>query len=475
MSTVARLLPVVSIVFFLVTPSAAQTITQEEFLALLRENHPIFTSERMNARIASEARAGLLGAQDWYVTSSAALSHESEVISGFGPETTTAFSLGGGLSRALWATGGRVSYNAAVTVVGLDADPMLGLPDDYYQSEIEVSYYQPLMKNKGGALDRLEYDLKDYDIRSAEILALEAEEEFLAEAAAAFLDWVFLTEQNEITRERLELSREELRRTIRKRDAYLIDEADVIRAEDATRFWEQNLVLGEARWEALRAELAVLAQSDALLTATPSYDLDATAAVPTLAEASEVLARDSRIVRDLQVRVEQLRLLRGGYEETARPELALVAELSSKGADDSFFESFVLDKPGATLALQLGLPLKNTTANSQITQTDLEIERLEMRIEDVRIALTSGLSSVHTQMTRLDSVLALNRQQIESSRRRTEEELDLYNHGRGELTFVIQSRDNEQQARLTYVQNALAYHKLLVAYRSLMDELHTGR
>lgn len=49
-------------------------------------------------------------------------------------------------------------------------------------------------------------------------------------------------------------------------------------------------------------------------------------------------------------------------------------------------------------------------------------------------------------------ILTLNQEQIESAKERTKEELKLYNKGRGDFTFVILSRDNEQNAKLTYAQ-----------------------
>ena len=69
-------------------------------------------------------------------------------------------------------------------------------------------------------------------------------------------------------------------------------------------------------------------------------------------------------------------------------------------------------------------------------------------------------------------MLSLNREQIQSARDRTEEELKLYNQGRGDLTFVILSRDNEENAKLTYAANALTYHKLNLEYLALMDQLY---
>jgi len=71
-------------------------------------------------------------------------------------------------------------------------------------------------------------------------------------------------------------------------------------------------------------------------------------------------------------------------------------------------------------------------------------------------------------------VLALNRAQIASAKLRTREEIALYEKGRGDLTFVIMSRDNEEAARLTYAENALNYQKLWIRYLALLDRLYTG-
>jgi len=472
MKHVERFVLAAAILLFLSLSAPAQTVTLDGFLARVSASHPVFRSERLAAEIAAEEQVGLQGEEDWRALSYATIAHEQAAVPGVGPEKTTSVMLGGHLERTLWRTGGRFSATASMVRADLDVSPMLGIPDSYYQTELGVAYAHPLMRNKEGALDRLEYDLKSYDIRSAETAALEAEEALLAGAAVKFLNWTYLTEQNAIFAERLRLSEEELARSIRKRNAYLIDEADVIRAEDAVHFWEQTLGLGEAQWKAMRAELSVLAQDESLLDSSPDCDLYEMIDLLPLEEASDVLSRDSRLLEDLGIRLEQLRHAQSGYEEIAKPDLMLVAEIGARRAHEEPVESLALDKPDVALSLQYGFPLENVTANSDIARGNLEIRRLEATIDEVELALLSNLAAVHTQMTELDSVLALNREQIESARRRTEEELDLYNHGRGELTFVIQARDGEQQARLTLAQNALTYHTLLVTYRALMDELH---
>ncbi len=131
-----------------------------------------------------------------------------------------------------------------------------------------------------------------------------------------------------------------------------------------------------------------------------------------------------------------------------------------------------MNKPDAVLALQLSFPLENRTAKAQVTKTDLRITQFKRQIENLALTLTSTLSNLHIQIKEMENVLTLNLEQIRSAQERTGEELKLYNQGRGELTFVIQSRDNEQNAKLTYAQNALTYHKLKISYSALMDQLY---
>ncbi|MCH8289030.1 MAG: TolC family protein, partial [Candidatus Marinimicrobia bacterium] len=122
-------------------------------------------------------------------------------------------------------------------------------------------------------------------------------------------------------------------------------------------------------------------------------------------------------------------------------------------------------------ALQFSVPLGNNSAKSNINRTDVQISQLRSQVKEVVIGLTSIVSNLHTQMTEMEKVLQLNVEQINSSKEKTKEELKLYNQGRGDLTFVIQSRDNEQNAKLLYAVNAFTYHTLFIQYRSLTDQL----
>ncbi len=458
--------------FALASSSYSQTITREDFLDRLKQVHPIFEKEELTPRIESEERSSLRGAEDWNIFSSVNLSHEEPAIAIAGPEETDAISFEGGFDRAFWKTGGRLSASYSSFRASLEIDPLFRVPDLFYQNQLTVTYTHPLMRNKSGLLDRLQHDLKQYDIDFSEVRSFENREDFLAGIAQQFLDWVFLEEQERIIQERLRLSEEEYERTKKKREAHLVDQADVIRAEDAVRFWKQNQMLIESQRKSLQAELAVLSKNNELYNMSPEFPLYEPVELAPLDDAITVLKEQSRLIRALDIRLKQLGHSRLGLENTLKPDLSLVARFNIKEAALDFPGSLKMEKPDAMVGLLFSVPLGNRTIKHQITKTDLQVKQLEKELENVTLSLVAALTEVHIQISELEKVLALNKEQIVSARERTEEELKLYNQGRGELTFVIQSRDNEQNAKLTYASNALMYQKLVVVYQSLTDQLY---
>ena len=379
------------------------------------------------------------------------------------------------MEKLFCSTGGRLSASVSTAGSRIKLDPVLsdmwGIPESFYQNKIALTYTHPLLKKRKGFLDRLQYELKQFDINFSEVQVLENQETFLGEAATKFLHWTLLTEQVKIVTERLKLSEEELKRTQRKRAANLVDEVDVIRTEDAVRGAAQSKVLVEAQWKALQSELAVFSQKEDLIDNSPEFDLYTLKTLSSLDQSMEQLKQKSRLLKTIQVRVEQLELARRGYEETEKADLSLFAQMNTKNLDEEVAKSLNMDKYDVAVGLQLRVPLKKRTAKSNITKTDLQLQQLKAHRDDVEIALTSALTNIHIQIKEMEKVLQLNQEQIESAEQKTTEELKLYNQGRGSLTFVIQSRDSEERAKLLYAQNAVTYHQLLIQYRALMDEL----
>jgi len=133
-----------------------------------------------------------------------------------GPDRTDALSISGGVERLFWETGGKFTLTFDASRADINLPRGTPFPGSFYQNRIAATYSHPLLKNRGGFLNRLQFDLKKFDIDISEVRAKENQENFLANAASKFLDWVYLSEQAKIIKERLRLSEEEIVRIKKK-------------------------------------------------------------------------------------------------------------------------------------------------------------------------------------------------------------------------------------------------------------------
>jgi outer membrane protein TolC len=452
--------------------SAADPVTLDEYLSLLRQNHPFFTKEELAVDIEQYRARAFLGDQDWTFSAAPVYRYAGEATaSDFGAQTRAhSAQVELDLGRSFWSTGGRIGVG--VTTGYLDYDPVFG-PSEVYRTGFSVSYTQPLLQNIGGSLDRLGYDLSAYSIDLAAVEAAENQEGFLLARALEYLDWVASAESVRIAEERLLLSREQLEQTTRKFQANLVDRVDVLRAEDAVRTAGQFVLQAQSRYRAQQARLAVSSYSEQLYEQSPEYDIYETRALPSRSEAQAALSAGSRLLATFSIIENQLLRNRKGLTELRRPRLDLGVTAGLYGQDSTWGASLGITEPDATVSLVFSQTLGNRTVKADIERTDAEIRQVRLEMASVENSLQADLAALLIQLEELENILELNRAQIQSAEQKTQEEIKLYNQGRSQLIFVIQSRDNEENARLTYAQNAVQYHTLVLQYRALMDELFT--
>lgn len=458
----------------------AQTITLDGFLELVQTNHPLFEKEALATQIKKQSRDAFLGGQDWRIASSPSFIHQKPIATNaFMPKSLEQLSAGASVEKAIWKTGGRLSMSWSSDFTDQDIQDIVipGLvtipagPPKFYQNNILLVYTQPLFQNFRGELDRLGYEIGQYAVDMANVQAQENQEEFLLDMATRFIDWTLLTEQKIIAEERLNLTEQQLEQAERKRAANLVDEVDVLRSEDAVRIAEQGVVLLEAQWKAKQAELAVLSRSDAIYALDPEFNLYGRLDSLALQSAAERLRQQSRLLKLLALRRQQMERQQHGLQETIKPQLHLRAQLAARSGNSEFGSSLGFDKSDAGISLQFSYPLGNRSAIAEAKRNRMQIQRHDLEVDEISLSLEAMLHNLILQVEGMDKVLTLNEKQIESAGKRTQEEIKLYNQGRGDLTFVIQSQDNEERARLTFAQNAATYQGLNLRLKALMDEL----
>ena len=104
-----------------------QTITMDQLLDELKQVHPLFEKERLKVQINRQEQEGYLGAEDWNVITSVNFLREKPVIALSSPERTDAFSMAGGVQRAFWKTGGRLSASLSSSYANIEIDPIYQL------------------------------------------------------------------------------------------------------------------------------------------------------------------------------------------------------------------------------------------------------------------------------------------------------------------------------------------------------------
>jgi len=451
----------------------AQTVSLEEYLTMVRQNHPFFTSESLSVNISVESQARHLGDEDWLVESSPFVSYEDRR----GLFNTTynksrQVQINGSLQKKYWNTGGRLSISYSSAYLDQDYRTVFsGNPSELFKQQLSVTYSHPLLKNRSGVLDRLEFELAAFAIDFSEIRSQENQENFLLNAGIDFLDWIFLEEQLRINNERLLLAEEQLKSTREKYEAHLIDKVDVLRQEDAQRIAKQNVILSQSLASAKQTELKILAQSASIGESEPKYDIYSLVTIGDVEEAISRLNEESRLLKTLGILEDQIALRKKGLSNQTKPQFDLNIGTILIEDDESYGKSFGVDNPSVTVGFKFSYPLGVRTSRADVRKSELELLQLKADQRSIFLDLESSIRSLLIRIKDMESVLELNLGQIESARERTVEEVKMYEQGRGDMTFVIQSQDNEANARLTYLRNAIAYHKLVLQYRALLDKL----
>jgi outer membrane protein TolC len=475
---------VVAVSFVLpVLAAASGEVRLDEYLNRVKATHPFFRAEQLQPEIDQQQSNSYLGREDWRLLADGFLTHlEPLATSPFEPERVDIVALGVGTERLFWGSGSRLSvdWRSSMTDQNLPGFSIPGPggpveipigPSTYYRNILRATWSLPLMQNRGGELDRLEFDLSVYDVDASWVSSWEAQEDFLLDVGTTFLLWALAEEQIKIAQRRLDLAVEELDRSKRRREAALVDEVDIWRSEAAVHNTQSALSLIESQWMSVQAELATLASDSTMYLQRPQYDLYTLPDPPGVDAFVGDITSSTRIVRALEIQHEKLARLERGFVDTKRPNLDLNLSGALQGGDDGFGGAFEMKYPDLGVGLVFSYPLTTRTAKADIAKTRLEIRQLEGRLSDVRISLTAAARSIIVRMEELRDVIDANILAISANEKRTEEELKLYNQGRGDLAFVIQSQDNIALSELEYAGNVTTYHNLILQLEALADQL----
>ena len=475
-----RTMKIVAAVVITITATllAQESVTLDQFLDDLIETHPIFERTEYGLRIIEAERDKLTGSEDWNVGSSAGVSSIAQTGSaGMGIDRTTSAAIGGGVSRTFWSTGGILSADISLGNKWLlyNDNPIYDAnPNNAFENSIYVTYIQPLMRNWQGLLYTLPYDMKAVEAAQESLSILEIEENFLAANAPYFLDWVYFLEEKKILEHRRDLAVQSLEQTKKKRARNIVDEVDVIRAENSLKNVEMALKSNEMSFTSLMDRLVEITGDGQIGEKSPRFDIFEAHELRDIEEIATEFVDRSRVLSKMKKTIELLDYRRKISEESMKSDLSLRARVGVKDYDEDFLDAIAMDKPDVSLNLIYEFPLGKTASRADLRSIELQVEQLRLQIAEAEIEYLSGIRALYAQVRDIQGIMAINREQIELAERQTTEEMRQYEVGRNDFTNVLQSQDSEANARLTLMKNTLTYHKLYFQLLSLIDGLHSG-
>ena len=460
---------------------AEQPIDLPRFQKHIQAHHPAFEAERLALKASEARRESTRSAEDW-VLSSAPFYRDEEPVgsSAFTPTEQQSFGADATVSRQVWRTGGDVSLSLNYDFVDQQV-PLIefpGTPVDqgfessqptFHRHRALISYLHPLLKNANGNQDRLTYDLQGIGVQIQRIQVVEKREELVLQLSRKFIESVLLREQLRISDGREVLSRDQLKDSRDRRAQNLIDEVDVLRAENTFQLARQRTLLASARFRAALVELRVL--GGLAEEAVPSFDLYDTKAVPEVDEVLVEIFAQARVLRALDLDGTRIQRQLAGLDNQERSQLDLVMSGGMGGGGESYSDSTTLDKPELQLGLRFQVPWGNNGVKHQRAAEHFELEQRAEQREDLRRTLEAGIRNTIIQLNELLAILEINRKQIDAARRQTVEEQKAYDQGRSPLTFVIQSRDAEAQAEILLAENATQFQVMRLQLLALTDQL----
>lgn len=449
--------------------SHAAGLSLKDFYSMLRK-HPALTKAQWEVLSLQDERESLKGDKDWNLFADARLSHDTanKVFLYYDEKNESQASIG--IEKKFWKTGGELSANFFSSRTDYSGNEDFFLKDAYSNGLI-VRYTHPLIRNKKGMLSRLAFDLKKYDIDMTRVLAEEQQENFIKQCTLKYLEWAYTDACKSILSERLHLSQELLSDIQKKRSSNLVDEVDVLRAEGQLIKTKEYLLQTETQWKALLSYILNIANEKKAVDYSPEFDFYKTRYIEEPEKAKEYLCSHSRLIKPLDTHLIQLEAMKKAYQNEMRTDLSLMAESGVNQTEASFSDSIDFNEIHALLGLKMNFAIPNTRLKHLLSGIEKKIMVFEEEKNKVILELSAAASEIIIRLKYMDNILELNRESIRSTMRRTEEELKNYNQGRGDFTFVIQSRDSELDAKLSYAGNTFLWHQLYAEYEAIQDRL----
>lgn len=465
---------VILIIFILVTYIDAEKLTLADYLEVLQKTHPVFKAYDSEIKALKKDVDASYGIADFELSAKAQYRKEDPVQPGvFTPLETENLDANVSLSKKLISSGTTLALEVTQNNQSR-LDRQIGdidvefFPADFYQSGAFLKVSQSLFKNRSGFINRYNIERALLNEETGKLNNAEQKEKELLAFASNYIEWVRLYEQYLLVKARLKLSKDQFEQMKRKRSSALITEADLLRQEQDLWKSEKNFYESEALFLAKGKEINESLSLEGKKS-TPSfkfYDLEKFKSFKNDSELDNL-----RVLKSINVSKSIETLNKNLAKENSKQDftLELGAGLQSGGIGQS--DAYQYDEPNLFAGISYKRFLNQTYERNSKLAAELREIKQKRLYESYKRKLKGDIGSIKIFLANLRRAIESAKKQIKAATKRTVAENKLYNQGRGELNFVIQSNDSELASKLQLVNLIGSYQQSYLRYRELIDNL----
>ena len=437
-------------------------ITVEEFSAKLMQTHPYFLQLSLSETVSLVEQKIARTYTDWNIEMGA---NES-------------FSAGDDISSRLYKDLYTTSYEVSANRKIANSGANLNLKHSWNRNDkdntvlntniFSLDYIQPLLQNKDGLNDRLAVDVADIDFLAKQVSLLEQAESFLASKQTKLVDLALKQELEQLYMFQLELSKQQLDLAEEKFSNSLIDKSSLLQEKD-------NYIKASQQWLQSSRELNILRQELASLINVKESDMvvefDLFKEQSIIKVEPAVFVKNSRSIQKFDFDKSKFQRQLESYENKTLPSMNLNMGIASQAEDDKYFSSFGNRDFSWNIGVNVSYPLGVRKESLDVERAEINIAKLDAQRRETEINSEQQISYLLAQIDLLAELVNISLEQGELANEKVIEEKTKYDEARGQKSSLIATQKNANLARISNVQAAASYQKIIIDYRESTDQL----
>ena len=437
-------------------------ITSEEFSAKLMQTHPFFLQLSLSEKVSLVDQKIARTYTDWNIQMGA---NES-------------FSAGDDIASRIYEDLFTTSYEFSASKKIANSGANLNLKHSWNRTDkdstklntnvFSIDYVTPLLQNKNGLNDRLAVDVADIDSLGKQVSLLEEAESFLASKLTKLVDLALKQEIEQLYMFQLELSKQQLDLAEEKFSNSLIDKTSFLQEKDTYVKANQQWLQSSRELNILRQEMASLIdvkESEMVV----EFDLFKEQTIMRVEPA--VFVKNSRPIQKFDFDKSKLKRQLETYENKTMPNVNLNMGIASQAEDDKYFSSFGNRDFSWNIGLDVSYLLGVRKESLDVERAEISIAQLDAQRLETEINSEQQISYLLAQIDLLAELVEISLEQGELANEKVIEEKTKYDDARGQKSLLIAAQKNANLARLSNVQAAASYQKIIIDYRAATDQL----